>query len=66
MFPEPQEHLTKFKGTGHRRARKMSKSYGNAINLSDTEPVVRQKIKTMITDPARVRRHDPSGCLSSL
>ena len=33
--------------------RKMSKSYGNTINLSDTEPVVRQKLKTMVTDPAR-------------
>ena len=39
----------------------MSKSYGNAINLSDTEPVVRQKLKTMITDPARVRRTDPGN-----
>ncbi len=36
----------------------MSKSYGNTINLSDTEPVVRQKLKTMVTDPARVRRTD--------
>jgi tryptophanyl-tRNA synthetase len=37
----------------------MSKSYGNFINLSDPEPVVRQKLKTMVTDPARVRRNDP-------
>ena len=37
----------------------MSKSYGNAINLSDTEAVVRQKLKTMITDPARVRALTP-------
>ncbi len=36
----------------------MSKSYGNTINLSDTEPEVRQKLKTMVTDPARVRRTD--------
>ena len=36
----------------------MSKSYGNTINLSDSEPVVRQKLKTMVTDPARVRRTD--------
>jgi len=41
--------------------RKMSKSYGNTINLSDTEPVVRQKLKTMVTDPARVRRSDPGN-----
>jgi tryptophanyl-tRNA synthetase len=39
--------------------RKMSKSYGNTIELTDTEPVVRQKLKTMVTDPARIRRTDP-------
>jgi tryptophanyl-tRNA synthetase len=37
----------------------MSKSYGNTIMLTDPEPVVRQKLKTMVTDPARVRRTDP-------
>jgi len=36
----------------------MSKSYGNTILLTDPEPVVRQKLKTMLTDPARVRRSD--------
>ena len=61
VFPDPQEHLTKFAKVLGTDGRKMSKSYGNAINLSDTEPVVRQKIKTMITDPARVRRHDPGN-----
>ena len=39
----------------------MSKSYGNAILLTDPEPVVRQKLKTMVTDPARVRRTDPGN-----
>jgi tryptophanyl-tRNA synthetase len=39
--------------------RKMSKSYGNAILLTDPEPEVRQKLKTMVTDPARIRRSDP-------
>jgi len=39
--------------------RKMSKSYGNTIEMTDPEPVVRQKLKTMVTDPARVRRTDP-------
>jgi tryptophanyl-tRNA synthetase len=39
----------------------MSKSYGNTILLSDPEPVVRQKLKTMVTDPARVRRSDPGN-----
>ena len=37
----------------------MSKSYGNTIQMTDPEPVVRQKLKTMVTDPARVRRTDP-------
>jgi len=45
--------------------RKMSKSYGNTIQMTDPEPVVRQKLKTMVTDPARVRRTDkgdPDKC----
>jgi tryptophanyl-tRNA synthetase len=39
----------------------MSKSYGNTIMMADPEPVVRQKLKTMVTDPARVRRSDPGN-----
>jgi tryptophanyl-tRNA synthetase len=61
VFPEPMEHLTKFPKVLGTDGRKMSKSYGNTINLSDTEPVVRQKLKTMVTDPARVRRNDPGN-----
>jgi tryptophanyl-tRNA synthetase len=59
MLPEPQVLLTpspKLPGTD---GRKMSKSYGNTILLTDPEPVLRQKLKTMVTDPARVRRTDP-------
>src|SRR6202167_6226572 len=59
VFPEPQSLLTpapKLPGTD---GRKMSKSYGNTILLTDPESVVRQKLKTMVTDPARVRRSDP-------
>ncbi|MDR4496145.1 MAG: tryptophan--tRNA ligase [Nitrospirales bacterium] len=58
VFPEPKEQLTQFPKVLGTDGRKMSKSYGNTINLSDTEPVVRQKLKTMVTDPARVRRTD--------
>jgi tryptophanyl-tRNA synthetase len=58
VFPEPKEYLTKFPKVLGTDGRKMSKSYHNTINLSDTEPVVRQKLKTMVTDPARVRRTD--------
>ncbi len=61
VFREPQEHLTKFPKVTGTDGRKMSKSYGNTITLSDTEPVVRQKLKTMVTDPARVRRNDPGN-----
>ena len=61
VFPEPQALLTpaaKLPGTD---GRKMSKSYGNTVLLTDPEPVVRQKLKTMVTDPARVRRSDPGN-----
>jgi tryptophanyl-tRNA synthetase len=61
VLPEPKEHLTKFPKVMGTDGRKMSKSYGNTINLSDQEPVVRQKLKTMVTDPARVRRNDPGN-----
>jgi tryptophanyl-tRNA synthetase len=61
VFPEPQPLLTpspKLPGTD---GRKMSKSYGNALLLTDPEPVIRQKLKTMVTDPARMRRTDPGN-----
>ena len=59
ILPEPKVLLTpspKLPGTD---GRKMSKSYGNTILLSDPEPELRAKLKTMVTDPARVRRTDP-------
>jgi tryptophanyl-tRNA synthetase len=59
VLPEPQVLLTpspKLPGTD---GRKMSKSYGNTIQLTDPEPVIRKKLKTMVTDPARIRRSDP-------
>jgi tryptophanyl-tRNA synthetase len=65
VLPEPKVLLTpspKLPGTD---GRKMSKSYGNTIELTDSGQVVRQKLKTMVTDPARVRRTDkgdPDKC----
>jgi tryptophanyl-tRNA synthetase len=65
VFPEPQPLLTpaaKLPGTD---GRKMSKSYGNSILLSEPEAELRKKLKTMVTDPARVRRTDrgnPAVC----
>src|SRR5271167_4860780 len=59
VFPEPQPLLTpaaKLPGTD---GRKMSKSYGNTILMSEPEASLRSKLKTMVTDPARIRRSDP-------
>ncbi len=61
VFPEPQSLLTRSPKLPGTDGRKMSKSYGNTIQLADPEPVVRQKLKTMVTDPARVRRSDPGN-----
>ena len=61
VFPEPQPLLTKSPKLPGTDGRKMSKSYGNTIMLTDAEPVVRAKLKTMVTDPARVRRTDPGN-----
>ncbi|HEY4382076.1 MAG TPA: tryptophan--tRNA ligase [Acidobacteriaceae bacterium] len=61
ILPEPKVLLTpspKLPGTD---GRKMSKSYGNTILLSETEADLRAKLKTMVTDPARVRRTDPGN-----
>jgi tryptophanyl-tRNA synthetase len=58
ILPEPEVLLTpspKLPGTD---GRKMSKSYGNTLLLSDTEIAIRTKLKTMVTDPARVYRTD--------
>ncbi len=58
IFPEPQSLLTpspRLRGTD---GRKMSKSYGNAIFLSDPPETVSKKVAGMMTDPARQRRWD--------
>jgi tryptophanyl-tRNA synthetase len=58
VFPEPQPLLTEFPKVPGTDGRKMSKSYENAIYLSDPPELVEKKIKTMMTDPARMRRTD--------
>ncbi len=61
ILPEPQTLLTpspKLLGTD---GRKMSKSYGNFILLSEPEADIRRKLKSMVTDPARIRRSDPGN-----
>ena len=60
-FAVPEAYLTetpKLMGTDNR---KMSKTYGNAILLSDTAEEVWEKVRPMVTDPARVRRNDPGN-----
>jgi len=59
IFPEPQPKLTEFPKIPGTDGRKMSKSYGNAVFLSDSEEETERKIRPMVTDPARVRRTDP-------
>lgn len=61
IFPEPQALLTEFPKVVGTDGRKMSKTYNNAIYLSDAPNVVEQKIKTMVTDPARIKKTDPGN-----
>ncbi|MGB6900613.1 MAG: hypothetical protein WBE12_18600, partial [Candidatus Acidiferrum sp.] len=58
---EPQVMLTKTPRIPGLDGRKMSKSYGNAITLSETDEEIRKKTKVMVTDPARKRRTDPGN-----
>lgn len=58
IFPEPEGLLTEYPKVPGLDGRKMSKSYDNAIYLSDPPEIVEKKILTMMTDPARKRRTD--------
>ena len=58
VFPEPEGLLTEFPKVPGTDGRKMSKTYDNCIYLSDLPQDVEQKVKTMITDPKRVKRTD--------
>ncbi len=59
ILPEPQSLLTKASKMPGLDGQKMSKSYNNTISLRDTKEEIDQKVRTMPTDPARVRRTDP-------
>jgi tryptophanyl-tRNA synthetase len=61
VFPEPQALLTEAPRLPGTDGQKMSKSYGNAIYLSDPPEVVRAKVDSMLTDPARTHRHIPGN-----
>jgi tryptophanyl-tRNA synthetase len=59
LFIEPQPLLTTFPRLPGLDNRKMSKSYGNTINLSDDAKTVEQKVRQMYTDPKRIRADVP-------
>jgi tryptophanyl-tRNA synthetase len=59
ILPEPRPLLTKSSKMPGLDGQKMSKSYGNTIALRDDPARVEQALRTMPTDPARVRRSDP-------
>jgi tryptophanyl-tRNA synthetase len=61
ILPEPNVLLTPSPKLPGLDGRKMSKSYGNTIMLSEPEADIRAKLKTMVTDPARIRRDDPGN-----
>jgi len=61
VFPEPEAKLTEIPKVPGTDGRKMSKSYNNAIYLSDSAEVLTAKVKPMMTDPARKRRSDPGN-----
>jgi len=61
VLREPEVMLTKTPRIPGLDGRKMSKSYGNAITLSETDEEIRKKTKVMVTDPARKRRTDPGN-----
>jgi len=61
VLTEPQAMLTQTPRIPGLDGRKMSKSYGNAITLSESDADIRARTKVMVTDPARKRRTDPGN-----
>src|ERR1700675_688030 len=61
VLAEPQAMLTQTPRIPGLDGRKMSKSYGNAITLSESDTDIRAKTKVMVTDPARKPRTDPGN-----
>ena len=56
---EPEATLSEFPDVLGTDARKMSKSYGNTIDIADDEDVTTKKVRASVTDPLKIRRHDP-------
>jgi tryptophanyl-tRNA synthetase len=56
---EPQGTLSEFPDVPGTDGRKMSKSYGNTIDIADDEATTTKRVRSMLTDPLKVRRNDP-------
>ncbi len=59
VFPEPKTLLNEYKLIPGLDGRKMSKSYGNTINLSADPKEINEKVRQMVTDTQRIRKNDP-------
>lgn len=59
VFPEPKSKLTTTPRLPGTDGKKMSKSLGNCIYISDSDEDVQQKVRQMVTDPQKIRRGDP-------
>lgn len=59
IFPEPKELMTSYPVILGLDGRKMSKSYGNTIAISDAPEAISKKVLAMMTDPARIKKDDP-------
>ncbi len=59
VFVEPQPKLTEFPDLPGTDGQKMSKSYGNEIQIADPPDIIQKKLRGMFTDPAKVRKGDP-------
>ena len=65
LFPDCEAKLTEYPEMPGLDGRKMSKSYGNAIYIADTDEETWQKVRTMFTDPTKIHKDDPGhpeGC----
>jgi tryptophanyl-tRNA synthetase len=61
IFPEPETLLNEFKIIPGLDKRKMSKSYNNYIEIAIAPAQIPEKVRMMITDPARIRKDDPGN-----
>ncbi len=59
VFPEPEAKLTRFARLPGLDGKRMSKSSGNTILLSDTPEVITKKMMSAVTDPLKIRKGDP-------